>query len=153
MPMSVNPTKDGFFCQEMLARRHEFADPMAWLQAAFTRGVEKGYDLPWFFKDQKLEMLHGEVTELAEAMQEGDPAHIKRELGDVLWWVFALCEQQGLTLQDVTASIAERWMTRRALLEQKCAALGYTLTNIPEDLSKQLWVETKKELKAQEEAQ
>lgn len=151
--MTQPVVKDGFFCQEMLARQDEFADSVTWMHAAFARGVEKGYDLSGFFTDPALTHFGEEVRELAEAMQNPtDPHHIKHELGDVLWWVFAVCEKQGLTLQDLTASIASRWMLRRALMETKVKAMGTTLTALPEAEIRKLWAEAKQELKAQEEA-
>lgn len=151
--MTQPVVKDGFFAGEMLARRNEFPDAITWLEAAFARAVEKNWDLDWFFKDASLPWFHGEVAELAEAIQKPDDEHhVKRELGDVLWWVMATAQRQGISFREALDSLAQRWLVRQAAYDDKVRAAGFASRDIPEDLSRQIWAEVKKELKVQEEA-
>jgi len=74
---------------------------------------------PWD-REQTLETLRGylleETYELLEALDTGDPQHIREELGDVLLEVVFLaqvCSEQGLFgIDDVTAGIAAKLRRR-----------------------------------------
>jgi NTP pyrophosphatase (non-canonical NTP hydrolase) len=52
--------------------------------------------------------LTGEAGEVADLIKKGiyhqqglDPLLLKKELGDVLWYVSALCTEMGFTLEEV----------------------------------------------------
>ena len=52
--------------------------------------------------------LTGEAGEVADLIKKGiyhqqglDPLQVKKELGDVLWYVSALCTEMGFTLEEV----------------------------------------------------
>jgi len=63
--------------------------------------------------------LAGEAGEVAELIKKGvfhqrgiDKEELRRELGDVLWYVAALCEGAGLDLAEVMESNIEKLKLR-----------------------------------------
>lgn len=74
------------------------------------------------FKDERSYLslaLNGEAGEVAEYVKKtlwhnklDDIEEIKKEIGDVLWYLAALCECYGLELQDVAECNIEKLKQR-----------------------------------------
>ncbi|MBZ5736085.1 hypothetical protein K8Z61_16440 [Nocardioides sp. TRM66260-LWL] len=79
-----------------------------------------------------LPYLREEADEVAEAIAEGDPDHLREELGDLLLQVYfhaAIAEEAGrFTIDDVVAGLAEKMRRRNPHVlgtpEQVAAARG-----------------------------
>lgn len=79
-----------------------------------------------------LPFLAEEAEEVAEAVREGDPDHLREELGDLLLQVYfhaAIAEEEGrFTLDDVVAGLAEKMRRRNPHVfgtpEQRAEAAG-----------------------------
>lgn len=63
--------------------------------------------------------LAGEAGEVAEHVKKGifhqhgiDPSILRKELGDVLWYVAALCTTQGLSMEEVMEENIEKLKRR-----------------------------------------
>lgn len=82
--------------------------------------------------------LHEEAAEVAEAIAEADPAHLREELGDLLLQVYfhaAIAEEAGqFTIDDVVAGLAEKMRRRNPHVlgspEQRAAAAGLSAEEV-----------------------
>lgn len=63
--------------------------------------------------------LAGEAGEVADLLKKSlfhghqvDPATLRKELGDVLWYIAALATMSGLTLEEIAAANIEKLRRR-----------------------------------------
>jgi len=82
--------------------------------------------------------LHEEADEVAEAIAEGDPEHLREELGDLLLQVYfhaAIAEEAGqFTMDDVVRGLADKMRRRNphvfGTAEQRAEAAGLTADEV-----------------------
>jgi uncharacterized protein YabN with tetrapyrrole methylase and pyrophosphatase domain len=88
---------------------------------------------------------------LNDAIRGGeDKAHIRNELGDVLFALVNISRREQIDLYQALHTVALRWLRRKALQEQKIEQAGYTWATVPSALNDAIWNEVKAELKAVE---
>jgi XTP/dITP diphosphohydrolase/tetrapyrrole methylase family protein/MazG family protein len=82
--------------------------------------------------------LREESEEVLEAIEEGDPAHLCEELGDLLLQIYfhaAIAEERGeFTMDDVIAGLHAKMVRRNAHIFDPAVAAGgpYTIEQIEE---------------------
>lgn len=84
--------------------------------------------------------LHEEALEVAEAVEEGDPDHLREELGDLLLQVYfhaAIAEERGeFTIDDVARGLADKMRRRNPHVfgtpEQRAEAAGLSAAEVSE---------------------
>lgn len=92
---------------QMLAMRTNDGDCAGrLLEAVVTKGVAKGIDLGGVF--MSCVGLSGEVGETTDMIKkwvfheaELDTEHLKKELGDILWYLALMCESFGFDLDEI----------------------------------------------------
>lgn len=140
------------FFAEKLKQDLPNLDPVEALELGMKQSINCGHV---FYgagsSDESLSDLIDEVRELETAIKENEgQTAIRNELGDVLQSLINISRQQNIAFSDVETAIAERWINRKALQEQKVREAGYTWKNLPISLRDATWKEVKTELKEQE---
>ena len=86
---------------------------------AIIRRLRSGTGCPWDRKQTGPSLrkyLLEEARELAEAIDQEDPDHIREETGDLFFILVMLCEiyrdQNSFTLEDALAGICEKMIRR-----------------------------------------
>lgn len=54
--------------------------------------------------------LIGELGEFSVAVASGDKENIKKEAGDVFWYITATCTEFGISVQEVFVSVPRKWV-------------------------------------------
>lgn len=140
------------FAREFLEKYKNEENPCFLLEKAQNAAIECGHHF-YSGTDAKesVASLKGELSELEEALNEGFPKEeIRNELGDVLLNLINLTRLCDLSFEEVSKNAAGKWLSRKALQEQKILEAGYTWRTVPDEVSHQIWKEVKSELKAQE---
>lgn len=88
-----------------LGRAHEIS----------KRAVRAGFE--WPHVDGVFEKVREEVTELEEAIAEGDHDHIKAEIGDLLFTVVNLARWQKVDAEDALRLMLNRFQSRFETME------------------------------------
>lgn len=112
-----------------LARAHEIS----------KRAVRAGFEWPNI--DGVLDKVREEVEELEEAIKEGNPEHIKSEIGDLLFTVVNLARWQKLDAEDALRMMLNRFQTRFSTMETHATK---PLTELTFDEWDDLWNQAKK---------
>ena len=144
-------TNQPYFAQELLAQLNQ-QDPVRLIAEAQKRAQEAGH-MYYSSSDTQEGMtdLKGEVEELEEAIMEGySKQHIRNELGDVLFGLINVAQLHGLSFDEVATKMAERWLKRKATMEQDIQNKGYTWRNVPDDVARVSWKAAKNKLKQDE---
>jgi NTP pyrophosphatase (non-canonical NTP hydrolase) len=100
-------------------------------QELVARTINKGLT----FEEQKFHALHGMVGEIGEIhsiyqkMYQGhafEVDHVKKEFGDLLWFIAEYCTAKGWSLDDIMRMNIDklkerypRWIQSRAVITQK----------------------------------
>ncbi|MEI8283037.1 MAG: nucleoside triphosphate pyrophosphohydrolase, partial [Armatimonadota bacterium] len=92
-----------------LARAHEIS----------KRAVRVGFEWPNI--DGVLDKVREETAELEEAIQKGDPEHIKSEIGDLLFTIVNLARWQKVDAEDALRMMLNRFQTRFESMEAHAA--------------------------------
>ncbi|MBS1702133.1 MAG: nucleoside triphosphate pyrophosphohydrolase [Armatimonadetes bacterium] len=88
-----------------LARAHEIS----------KRAVRAGFEWPDF--GGVLDKVREEIGELEEAIQEGDSAHIKAELGDLMFTLVNVARWQKVDAEDTLRMMLDRFQSRFQYME------------------------------------
>ncbi len=88
-----------------LARAHEIS----------KRAVRAGFEWPDF--GGVLDKVREETLELEQAIQSGDQAHIKAELGDLLFTIVNIARWQKIDAEDSLRMMLDRFQSRFAFME------------------------------------
>lgn len=118
--------------REEPGRGEEAGEPLLAFRAMMRR---LRAECPWKAEqthESLLPYLAEESAEVAEAVREGDPVHLREELGDLLLQVYfhaAIAEEAGhFTIDDIAAGLAEKMRRRNPHVygtpEQVAAARG-----------------------------
>jgi tetrapyrrole methylase family protein/MazG family protein len=91
-----------------------------------------------------LEKLHEELTELSQARREKhDDAHVREELGDVLFTIVNLARSLGIDAETAMREANGKFYRRFAFMEERAAAAGKTLSDLTLDELEELWQQAK----------
>ncbi len=107
-----------------------------------ARAARAGFD--WPDVRGPLGKLDEEVGELREALAEGDPAHVKHELGDVLFAAVNVARHAGVHPEEALAATNERFLRRYAHVETRLAETGRAPEDASLDELNDLWDEAKR---------
>jgi len=106
------------------------------------RVARVGFDWPGI--EGPLAKLDEEVAELREAVAAGDAAHIRHELGDVLFAAVNVARHAGVHPEEALAATNERFLRRYAHVEERLAESGRTPEGASLDELNALWDEAKR---------
>ena len=91
-----------------------------------------------------LDKLHEELTELSEARREkNDDAHVREELGDVLFTIVNLSRALGIDAEAAMREANEKFFRRFRYIEERVAASGKALTDLSLEELEALWQQAK----------
>ncbi|MHB8148159.1 MAG: nucleoside triphosphate pyrophosphohydrolase [Vulcanimicrobiaceae bacterium] len=91
-----------------------------------------------------LDKLHEELTELAQARRaKNDDAHVREELGDVLFTIVNLSRALGIDAEAAMREANEKFFRRFRYMEERAAANGKELTDLSLDELEELWQQAK----------
>ena len=113
-----------------LARAHEIS----------KRAVRAGFEWPDF--GGVMDKVREETSELEQAIQEGDPDHIKAELGDLLFTVVNIARWQKIDAEDALRMMLNRFQSRFEHME---ANADKALTDLSFEEWDALWNQAKVE--------
>ena len=115
------------------------------LQRAFRvgeRASRVGFD--WQRPEDLFEKIDEETQELKEALQEGDPAKIKEELGDLLFTLANLSRKLGVNPEEALRDTVEKFVSRFLEMERHFQGQGKDLRELSLAEMDQVWEEVKK---------
>ena len=106
------------------------------------KAARAGFD--WERTEQVLGKVEEELSELKEAMAEGDPTRTEHELGDVLFSLVNLARFLGLNAEVAMVSVNERFERRFREMEKIAAETGCSIENADMSTLDRLWEMAKK---------
>ncbi len=96
--------------------------------------------LDWPSPSRVLEKLVEELAELAEARHERqDDAHVREELGDVLFTIVNLSRSLGIDAETAVREANEKFYRRFSFMERRAAQDGKALSDMSLDELEELW--------------
>ena len=106
------------------------------------KAARVGFD--WPNAGGVLDKLHEELTELSEARRaKNDDAHVREELGDVLFTIVNLSRALGIDAEAAMREANEKFFRRFRYMEERVAANGKALTDLSLDELEELWQQAK----------
>lgn len=106
------------------------------------KAARAGFD--WERTEQVLGKVEEELSELKEAMTQGDPAPMEHELGDVLFSLVNLARFLGLNAEVAMVSANDRFERRFREMEKIAEKTGCSIENADMDTLDRLWEMAKK---------
>jgi tetrapyrrole methylase family protein/MazG family protein len=106
------------------------------------KAARAGFD--WERTEQVMAKVEEELSELKEAMAEGDTAHTEHELGDVLFSLVNLGRFLGLNAEVAMLSVNERFERRFREMEKIAAKTQSSIENSDMATLDRLWEMAKK---------
>ncbi len=102
------------------------------------KAARVGFD--WPSPSRVLEKLVEELAELAEARHERqDDAHVREELGDVLFTIVNLSRSLGIDAETAVREANEKFYRRFSFMERRAAQDGKALSDMSLDELEELW--------------
>jgi len=108
--------------------------------AVSKRASRLGFD--WERIDDVYEKMHEEIGELKEAEKIGDPAHVREEIGDLLFTIVQVARFRNVDPEDALRSTIDKFVRRFAYIEQNLDLSASDLSAMDA-----LWNEIKKKEK------
>ncbi|MBP2686634.1 MAG: hypothetical protein H6Q81_1539 [Deltaproteobacteria bacterium] len=106
------------------------------------KAARAGFD--WERTEQVLGKVEEELSELKEAMTQGDPAPMEHELGDVLFSLVNLARFLGLNAEVAMVSANDRFERRFREMEKIAEKTGCSIESADMDTLDRLWEMAKK---------
>ena len=106
------------------------------------KAARAGFD--WVRTEQVLGKVEEELSELKEAMSQGDPAPMEHELGDVLFSLVNLARFLGLNAEVAMVSANDRFERRFREMEKIAAETVCSIENADVNTLDRLWEMAKK---------
>lgn len=110
------------------------------------RAARVGFD--WPERSGALAKVDEELSELREALDEGDPAHIESELGDIFLALVNLARHLGVDAESSLRQANHRFERRFELMEDAAAREGSGLERESLSILEARWQEAKRVLSA-----
>ncbi len=110
------------------------------------RAQEKaaGLGFDWSEPVQLIDKMREELSELAEAVAAGDRAHVKEELGDLLFMAVNLSRFLEVHPDEALEEALGKFDRRFAHMERRAAERGRALGDLALDEQEALWQEAKR---------
>ncbi len=89
------------------------------------RAARVGFD--WADRADVLAKVKEELMEVTEAMEENNPAHLKEEIGDLLFTIVNLARASGISADEAMCKANRKFDTRFRHMESHATAEGTTL--------------------------
>jgi ATP diphosphatase len=105
------------------------------------RAAGVGFD--WRERDQVLAKLEEELAELHEALDKGDPAAIREEMGDLLFSCVNLCRHLKLDAETSLRESSSKFEVRFRKMESMASAAGGSLEELDDAALDELWERAK----------
>ena len=102
-----------------------------------TKAARVGFD--WRAADEIFAKLHEELDELRAAMQETDAAHIREELGDVLFVIVNLARHLQVEPETALKSANRKFRRRFQHIEQTLRERGQEFSDVTIDEMEAIW--------------
>ena len=106
-----------------------------------SRAARVGFDWPDI--SGPLVKCHEELSEIEEALEEGDQQQVADEIGDLLFAVVNLARFADVDAEAALKGSSERFVTRFQFIEQKLREQGLTTGDVDLERLEQLWVQAK----------
>lgn len=115
---------------------------------ALTRAVKlqaKASTVGFDWNDARLVLakIKEEIQECEEAIAQGDQAHVREEMGDLLFAVANLARHVEVDPEDALRGTNHKFTTRFSYIEQTLAARGVSLTDATLEEMDALWTQAK----------
>ena len=110
-------------------------------QLVTERAATVGFD--WSEPAEVLAKIDEELREVKDAMREGDEAHVREEIGDLLFAVVNLARKLGLDAEASLHGTNRKFATRFAYIESAVRARGGRLEETSLEEMESLWSEAK----------
>lgn len=91
-----------------------------------------------------LEKVREEIAEIEDALAQGDPDAVRRELGDCLFALASLGRLAGTSAEIALRDALERFRTRFAWIERRLREEGRDIHSVPPTELEDLWTDAKK---------
>ena len=108
------------------------------------KAARVGFD--WPDVGGAFQKLDEESAELKEAYEQGDQAHIKEELGDLLFAITNISRFLGIDPEDALNATSNKFIQRFAYVESSAKVLGRRLEDMTLSEMDTLWEEAKTKL-------
>lgn len=92
--------------------RSQYHKVLQWHRAFGLPVADKPTILPEDRRDLRWDLIEEELTEVFEALEEGDLEHVAKELGDLSWVVQGMAVEMGIDLDLVVSAIAKSNMSK-----------------------------------------
>lgn len=106
-----------------------------------ARAAKSGFDYPGV--DGALSDLKSELTELEEAIAQGEPAHIDEELGDLLFAAVNVSRFLKTDAEQSLGKACDKFIARFAVVERLAAERGLDMKQQSPQTLDALWEEAK----------
>lgn len=114
-----------------------------------TKLQKKAADVGFDWPDVKgaVDKLYEEISELKEAIEEGDKTHIDEELGDLLFSAVNVSRFVKVDAEESLTGASDKFLKRFTDVEKKAKERGIDMTKVTIEVLDQLWDEVKLEQK------
>jgi MazG family protein len=115
------------------------------LRRAFAlqkKAAGAGFD--WAGYEGVIDKMHEEIDELREAVESGDRAHVREEIGDILFTVVNLARALNVDCESSLERTSDKFKRRFSEMESKAATRGEDLGAMTLEEMEALWQESKK---------
>jgi ATP diphosphatase len=113
-------------------------------QCLGDRAAKVGFD--WERPEQVLEQVDQELNELRAALEHGNPAEVRDEIGDVLFSVAMLARRLQVDPEGALAGTNRKFRARFGWVERELSRRGTPFEAAGFDLLERLWGESKRAL-------
>lgn len=110
------------------------------------RAAEVGFK--WDDPGDALEKVHEECLEALEAWRNGDHAHTREEMGDVLFAVANACRMMGIISEDALRQTNAKFARRFQHIEREAARRGIPVSDLETPEQLMLWEDSKSEARS-----
>lgn len=90
-----------------------------------------------------MDKLSEEFVEVSEAIEEGDEAHVREEIGDLLLTVTSLCRKLGVSAEDALRDATDKFIGRFERIENEILAAGKSISDYSLEELDAMWGKNK----------
>jgi len=105
------------------------------------KAARTGFD--WPDVHAVFEKLREETLELEEAVASGDKAHVKEEVGDMLFTVENIARHEGVDPEEALREMLEKFTSRFTRIEEHAEQTGREISDMTLEEMDRVWDEAK----------